>query len=81
MKKIYILMIAILIGGIAKGQSKHFTLGDFKHSNQKKVNQDDLNNGSKLYNNRSVECNFDTLFLYDASNNIYKRITNIFDSN
>lgn len=74
-------MITLLISRIVIGQNPQFTSNDFIHSNLKNFEKNDLRNGSKLYNNISIECDFDTLYLYNTNNIAYKRITNTFDNN
>jgi hypothetical protein len=86
MKKIYILMIAILIVGIAKGQwqnqaTKPNVQDIINKTLSGKIPQDDFSKQIKSQKaSKSVSWNFDTIVAYDINNNPSMKVIQTFDN-
>ena len=87
MKKIYILMIAVLIGSIAKGQwqnqpTKPNAQDIINKSLSGKLPQSHFPEQLKSQKaSNSISWNYDTIVTFDANNNLKQRITQTFDGN
>ena len=87
MKKIYILMIAVLLGGIAKGQwQNQATKPNAKNIINKTISEKIPQSHfyeqlKKPIASKSVSWNYDTIVAFDWLNNIKQRITQTFDGN
>ncbi len=87
MKKIYILIIAVLLGGIAKGQwqnqpTKPNAKDIINKTISEKIPQSHFHEQlKKPIASKSVSWNYDTIVAFDWLNNLKQRITQTFDGN